>query len=182
MSRVTLLVLLLGGWAVAVAGCAKQEEPAPPPVATAPKPPPSSTEEVWTAEQIAFLKEKFGDLEHSPSGLYYKVLQPGEGEAKPARANKCTVNYRGTFLDGRVFDETRKGNPFQFRVGVRNVIKGWDEAVGDMRKGEKRLIVVPYWLGYGVQGKIPYIMPRSTLVFEIELLNWETTTKVPSTQ
>ncbi len=180
MKRSTCLLVALAGLAAVQAGCTKREEP-PPPTATAPKPPPSSTEEVWTAEQIAFLTEKFGELQRSPTGLYHKILQPGTGDAKPARAIKCKVNNRGTFLDGRVFDETR-GTPFQFRVGVRNVIKGWDEAVADMHQGEKRLIVVPYWLGYGVQGKIPYIMPRTTLVFEIELLGWEATTAVPTTQ
>lgn len=179
-------LLLAGAVAiVAAAGCAKKAEPAEEPVSTAPapKPPPSSTEEVWTAEQIAFIKEKFGELTLLPSGLYYKVLRPGEGDAKPARANLCTVHYRGTFFDGRVFDESyRRGQPFKFRVGVRHVIKGWDEAVADMHKGEKRLIVVPYWLGYGTKGQIPIIMPRTPLVFEIELLDWESTTKVPSTQ
>ena len=91
------------------------------------------------------------------------------------------MHYRGTFLDDRVFDESyRRGQPFKFRVGVPGVIKGWNEAVADMCKGEKRLIVVPYWLGYGVQGRVPVIMPRTTLVFEIELLGWETTTKVPT--
>lgn len=164
------------------AGCARQEEAAPPPAAEN-RPPPASTEEVWTAEQLAFLHEKFGELEHTSSGLHYKILQPGTGEAKPSRANLCTVHYRGTFLDGRVFDESyRRQQPFKFRVGVRQVIKAWDEAVADMRKGEKRLIVAPYWLGYGAQGKIPVIMPRATLVFEIELLDWESTTKVPTTQ
>ena len=50
----------------------------------------------------------------------------------------------------------------------------------NLRPFEKRLVVVPYWLGYGVQGKIPYIMPRTTLVFEIELLDWADTAAVPS--
>ena len=165
-----------------VTGCSRHEEPAAEPTpAAAPRPPQASTDEVWTADQIVFLKEKFGELQQTPTGLYYKILRPGESEAKPARANLCTVHYRGTFLDDRVFDESyRRGQPFKFRVGVPGVIKGWNEAVADMHKGEKRLIVVPYWLGYGTQGRIPVIMPRTTLVFEIELLGWEITTKVPT--
>ncbi len=163
--------------------CAKKEEPAPPPAAAAPKPPPASNEEVWTGEQVAFIREKFGELQRTDSGLFYKILQPGQGAEKPPRAKLCTVNYRGTLLDGRLFDESaRHGGPFKFRVGLGRVIKGWDEAVADMRRGEKRLIVVPYWLGYGVKGQIPVIMPRATLVFEIELLDWETTTKVPGSE
>ena len=181
MRAATFPLLLLAG-ALLAGGCAKQSEPpAEPQPAAAPKPPPAATEEVWTADQIAFIREKFGELERTPTGMYFKILQPGEGEAKPARANLCTVHYRGSFFDGRVFDESyRRGRPFKFRVGVRQVIKGWDEAVAEMRKGEKRLIVVPYLLGYGAEGKIPVIMPRTPLVFEIELLDWETTTRVPT--
>ncbi len=181
MNRRMFALLGLGALAVValVGGCAKSEPPTTPaPAASAPKPPPSAIDEVWTSEQLVFLQEKFGALETTPSGLRFKILQPGAGEARPNRANLVSVHYRGTFLDGRVFDERLK-SPFQFRVGVGKVIKGWDEAVMAMQKGEKRLIVVPYWLGYGVAGKIPYIMPRATLVFEIELLDWESTAKIP---
>ena len=179
---IALLLGLPAALGVFGVGCSRREEPPPEPAAAAaPKTPRPSTEEVWTAEQLVFLKEKFGELQSTPSGLYYKILRPGEGDAKPSRANLCTVHYRGTFLDDRVFDESyKRGQPFKFRVGVPGVIQGWNEAVADMHKGEKRLVVVPYWLGYGVQGRIPVIMPRTTLVFEIELLGWETTTKVPT--
>lgn len=178
-----LLSLFCAGAAASVgilAGCAKSEAPpAPKPEVSAPKPPQASTEEIWTSEQLQFLQEKFGPMETLPSGLRYKILKPGAGEDRPNRANLASVYYRGTFLDGRTFDERLKGPPFQFRVGVGHVIKGWDESVIDMRKGEKRLVVVPYWLGYGVAGKIPYILPRATLLFEIELLDWQSTSKVP---
>jgi FKBP-type peptidyl-prolyl cis-trans isomerase len=179
----TLLPLLWLGAAVAAGvagGCAKSEPTTEPKAqVSAPKPPPAATDEVWTSEQLVFVQEKFGPMDTTPSGLRYKILQPGTGEARPSRANLTSVYYRGTFLDGRTFDERLKGAPFRFRVGVGHVIKGWDEAVIDMRKGEKRLVVVPYWLGYGVAGKIPYILPRATLVFEIELLDWESTSTVP---
>ncbi len=178
-TRITLLAAAV----FLLAACTRKEEPAPAAPAAAPKPPPASNEEVWTAEQIAFIREKFGELQPTNSGLYYKILQPGQGEEKPPRAKLCTVHYRGTFLDGRMFDESaRHGGPFKFRVGLGRVIKGWDESVADMRRGEKRLVVVPYWLGYGTKGQIPVIMPRATLVFEIELLEWENTTKVPGTE
>lgn len=183
--RFLLPVLGLGALGVAalIGGCAKSETP--PPAAQEvrpPKPPAAANDEVWTSEQLVYLQEKFGALETTDAGLRYKILQPGTGEAKPSRANLVSVFYRGTFLDGRLFDERMKGKPFQFRVGVGQVIKGWDQAVADMRKGEKRLVVVPYWLGYGAAGKIPYIMPRAVLVFEIELLDWESTAKVPGAQ
>lgn len=188
MKQVVLLGCGLGALLVLGAGCgAKTDSAAATPAAAetpaTAKPPPASTKEEWTGEQLAFIKEKFGELQSTPTGLLYRILQPGQGEERPPRGKLCTVHYRGTFLDGKVFDESyRRGEPFKFRVGVKQVIAGWDESVATMRKGEKRLIVVPYWLGYGAQGKIPYIMPRTTLVFEIELLDWAATSAVPSGQ
>ncbi len=177
-----LPVLAMAAGLLLGSGCTpKSEEPGregPAREAEAAKVPRPSKDHSWTGEEIVFLKEKFGELQHSASGLYFKVLQPGEGEEKPPRGKLCAVRYRGTFLNDKVFDERLK-SPFKFRVGIGQVIRGWDEAVADMRRGEKRLVVVPYWLGYGEQGKVPYIMPRTTLVFEIELEGWETTTGIP---
>jgi FKBP-type peptidyl-prolyl cis-trans isomerase len=163
-------------------GCAKSEPPPPPPPVEKRPPAPSLTEN-WTAEQIAFFDEKFGKLEVTPSGLRYKILQPGTGEATPSRANLVTVHYRGELQSGQVFDDSRKrGRPFPFRVGVGHVVKGWDEALLTMKKGEKRLVIVPFWLGYGVNGKVPIIPPRAPMVFEIELLDWESTVGIPKAQ
>lgn len=143
--------------------------------------PGASRQEVWTADQLTFLETKFGALQTLPSGLKFKVLQPGAG-TPPPRGKKVSVHYEGRFLSDQVFDSSRKrGKPLGFRVGTAEMIKGFDEAVGQMTKGEKRLIVVPYWLGYGAtyHGPIP---PLSVLVFEIELLDWVDTVGIPSSQ
>jgi peptidylprolyl isomerase len=129
----------------------------------------------WSAAELASLKEKFGDLQETPSGLLYRILTAGDGVTKPAKGQRVTAHYTGTFPDGREFDSSvRRGQPFQFIAGIKQVIPAWDEAILEMSKGEKRIIVVPHFLGYGERGAGGVIPPRATLVFEMELLGMET--------
>ena len=84
------------------------------------------------------------------------------------------ANYAGRLLDGTQFDSSyARGVPFSFQVGTGNVIKGWDEAFLSMKKGEKRTLIIPYWLGYGDQGAGNLIPLGSTLLFEVELLSFK---------
>ena len=106
----------------------------------------------------------------SMSGLKYVVLKEGEG-AKPRPGQTIETHYTGRFLDGRVFDSSvERGDPFSFRVGKGQVIKGWDEALGDMKVGEKRALIVPSKLGYGSRGAGGAIPPDTDLFFEVERL------------
>ncbi|MDQ5979052.1 MAG: hypothetical protein QG602_2026 [Verrucomicrobiota bacterium] len=115
------------------------------------------------------LREQFGTAHVNPSGLRYLVRQPGEGQP-PSLGARVVAHYDGFLLDGRKFDSSRdRGEPFAFRVGTGAVIKGWDEAFATMKKGEKRTLLIPWWLGYGEEGK-GMIPPRGTLRFEVELL------------
>jgi len=104
------------------------------------------------------------------SGLQYRVLQAGkEGARKPTWASTVQVRYRGSLIDGTVFDETTPSDsPAEFEAG--GVIKGWQEALTSMHEGDKWKTVIPSDLAYGCKGKGAKIKADQVLVFEIELL------------
>ncbi len=118
----------------------------------------------------AVMREQYGTTHLNPSGLRYLVRAPGEG-APPVRGALVVVHYDGFLLDGTKFDSSRdRGEPYKFRVGTDAVIKGWDEALLAMKKGEKCTLLIPHWLAYGEAGRGP-IPPKATLRFEVELLD-----------
>lgn len=121
-----------------------------------------------------FLEEnkKNPDVKVTPSGLQYKVITMGTGE-KPAATNTVTVKYKGTLLDGTVFDSTEKqgGEPIQFPLN--GVIPGWTEGVQLMPTGSKFIFYIPSDLAYGDRGAGPQIPGGATLIFEIELISFK---------
>lgn len=105
----------------------------------------------------------------TPSGLKYLDLVEGSGAA-PQSGQTVTVHYIGTLENGNKFDSSRdRGDPFQFKLGAGQVIKGWDEGIASMKVGGRRQLVIPPELGYGSRGIGP-IPPNSTLIFDVELL------------
>jgi FKBP-type peptidyl-prolyl cis-trans isomerase len=121
-------------------------------------------------EDIAIIKQKYADATVTPSGLRYVVRREGTG-SPPSFGAEVTAHYRGTLITGMKFDSSYdRGEPFTFRVGTGAVIKGWDEAFAQMKKGEQRTLIIPWWLGYGVEGKGP-IPARATLVFDVEVVD-----------
>ncbi len=104
------------------------------------------------------------------SGLQYEVIVAGDG-AQPQPGNRVFVHYVGTLEDGTKFDSSRdRGKPFDFTIGQGQVIKGWDEGVGDMKVGDRRKLIIPPELGYGARGAGGVIPPNATLIFDVELL------------
>jgi FKBP-type peptidyl-prolyl cis-trans isomerase FklB len=125
------------------------------------------------AEGEAFLAEnatKEGVVV-TESGLQYKILEPGEGDA-PEATDVVTVHYRGTLIDGTQFDSSYdRGQPATFPVG--GVIAGWTEALQLMKPGAKWQLVIPAELAYGERGAGQVIGPNATLLFDVELISVE---------
>ncbi|AGF78634.1 FKBP-type peptidyl-prolyl cis-trans isomerase [Desulfocapsa sulfexigens DSM 10523] len=105
------------------------------------------------------------------SGLQYEVLKEGSG-AVPTAEDTVTVHYKGTMIDGKVFDDSNaRGEAATF--GVTQVIPGWSEVLQLMKEGASYRVVIPPSLAYGEQGVPPMIEPNSVLVFEVDLISVE---------
>ncbi|MGK7943872.1 MAG: FKBP-type peptidyl-prolyl cis-trans isomerase [Microcystaceae cyanobacterium] len=111
----------------------------------------------------------------TPSGLEYIDKEQGEENApSPSQGKTVVVHYTGKLDDenGKKFDSSRDRNqPFSFKIGVGQVIKGWDEGVMSMKVGDRRYLYIPPELGYGARGAGGVIPPNATLFFDVELLD-----------
>lgn len=126
---------------------------------------------VMSDEQM--IKEMWPNAVKTASGLMYVVTKEGQGN-KPVKGNLVKAHYNGTLINGKKFDSSiDRGQPFEFRVGMHKVIPGWDEGFLDMKKGEKRTLIIPSNLGYGDAGAPPVIPPKATLIFEVELIDFK---------
>ncbi len=109
------------------------------------------------------------------SGLQIIDDTVGTG-ASPKTGQRCVMHYTGWLYEegakGKKFDSSLdRGQPFQFTIGVGQVIGGWDEGVATMQVGGKRTLIIPPKLGYGARGAGGAIPPNATLLFEVELLD-----------
>ncbi|KAA8517370.1 hypothetical protein F0562_017663 [Nyssa sinensis] len=108
-------------------------------------------------------------------GLRKRILQKGVSWQTPFRGDEVEVHYCVRVKDGLYFDSSRdKGTPFRFKLGQCEVIKGWDEGIATMKKGERAIFTVPPDLAYGDGGSPPLIPPNSTLIFDVEMISWNT--------
>lgn len=123
------------------------------------------------SDRTKYLTENYPDAKPTESGLYFIRTKKGKGK-KPEEGQTVKVHYTGTLLDGTKFDSSvDSGKPLEFPIGKGRVIKGWDEGIAMMKKGEKGLLIIPSELAYGPRGSGPVIGPYSTLVFEVELID-----------
>ncbi len=173
--RFGLIVVLLALAALLIVGCKNKESstdasstttsPGQSEVAAAPDVASNTSEATTSTKTIDEKGYKMGE-----KGLKYKDIKVGNG-AEAVNGAMVSVLYTGKFEDGKVFDSTSKrGNePFEFKLGARQVIEGWDLGVAGMKEGGVRELIIPYELGYGADGYGP-IPPKATLIFEVELL------------
>ena len=111
----------------------------------------------------------------TPSGLRITDSKIGTG-ATPRAGQICVMHYTGWLYQngkkGEKFDSSLdRGKPFEFMIGRRQVIAGWDEGVATMKVGGKRTLIIPPELGYGARGAGNVIPPNATLIFDVELLD-----------
>ncbi|MCR5761090.1 MAG: peptidylprolyl isomerase [Sphaerochaetaceae bacterium] len=135
----------------------------------------AAMEELKKAQEMAKIdeeiKNRFPEAKKTASGLRYVVVQEGDNKNHPKMGQSVTVHYTGSLLDGRVFDSSvNRGVPAKFKIG--EVIEGWNEALQTMSKGEKRTLIIPPELGYGVHGYPGIIPPNSFLIFDVELISF----------
>ncbi len=118
-----------------------------------------------------FVKDSNLKVTVTASGLNYVILRPGTGDqAKPG--DEVVVHYAGRLFNGKQFDASySRGEPFTFKLGAGQVIKGWDEGVALLKVGEKIKLIIPSGMAYGAQGAGADIPPNSPLVFDVELIS-----------
>jgi FKBP-type peptidyl-prolyl cis-trans isomerase len=110
------------------------------------------------------------DTLKTASGLKYILVKANSKGNLPVNGKEVVVHYTGFFTNGRVFDSSvQRGAALPFTIGVGRVIKGWDEGIALLHEGEKARLIVPYDLGYGIDGS-GSIPPMSTLIFDVELI------------
>ncbi len=127
----------------------------------------------WKKENEEFLTKtaENKNIKSTGSGLLYEVIKEGKG-AKPLVTDMIKVHYKGSLIDGTVFDSSiERGEPVTFNLG--QVIQGWKEGLQLMPVGAKYRFYIPQQLGYGNQQAGEAIKPFSTLIFEVELINIE---------
>ena len=116
------------------------------------------------------IKQRFPNAVKTENGIFYTITKEGKG-VKAQTGKTLTMKYKGSLLDGTVFDDSDMHEPLKFVAGAGQLIVGFDQQALQMATGEKRTIVIPPELGYGSRGAGGIIPPDSYLVFELELLS-----------
>ncbi|MEO6132554.1 MAG: FKBP-type peptidyl-prolyl cis-trans isomerase, partial [Saprospiraceae bacterium] len=128
----------------------------------------AKTKATYDAFKKGELKDQF---KTTSSGLRYIIHEPGDEGTQPKKGEQVSVHYYGMLdSNGTMFDSSFKGGqPYQFPVGVGQVIPGWDEGIMLLNKGGKATLFIPASLGYGAAGSPPVIPANADLIFYVEL-------------
>ena len=110
--------------------------------------------------------------------MFREVYVPDSGSAATS-GQAVSVHYTGRLEDGTIFDSSFERNPIRFKLGQREVIRGWDQGVEGMVVGGRRQLVIPPHLGYGPKGAPPAIPPNALLHFDVELVAADEATSSP---
>ena len=158
---------------LALAGCNQQQasnEPAKTAEPAAQATPAPQAADISPESNQKFLADnaKKAGVKVTADGLQYRVIKAGTGKTATAPTDNVTVTYKGSLIDGKVFDQTQDGMPATFPAG--QLIPGWVEALQMMKEGDEWEIVIPSNLGYGEAGAGGVIPPNQTLVFQMALL------------
>jgi FKBP-type peptidyl-prolyl cis-trans isomerase len=143
----------------------------------------AAAKQVGIDEQLIqdYLAKNNIKAERTPSGLYYKIDNPGTGP-KIAAGDSVSMNYTGKTLSGEKFDSNvdpafNHVQPFWFNLGAGQVIRGWDEGIGLFSKGGKGTLYIPSTMAYGPQSPSQAIAPNSVLIFDVEVVDAQKTGK-----
>ncbi|KAK4472844.1 hypothetical protein MN116_004058 [Schistosoma mekongi] len=105
-------------------------------------------------------------------GVEVVSYKQGDGKRFPKKGQKVVVHYTGTLTDGKKFDSSRdRSKPFDFVIGMKKVIKGWDEGIAQMSVGERAYLTCTHDYAYGAKGIAGIIPPYATLKFDVELID-----------
>jgi peptidylprolyl isomerase len=129
----------------------------------------------FTASGTSTAIAQTGKTMTTPTGLQITDTKVGTG-VTPKTGQTCVMHYTGWLYEngakGKKFDSSvDRGEPFEFPIGQKRVIAGWDEGVASMKVGGKRTLIIPPALGYGARGAGGVIPPNATLMFDVELLD-----------
>lgn len=170
-SYYTILIISLAFWMTSCGDEKQEESTAGDSSAQVQNAPGKSQAEIDDEKIQAFLKANNIDAESHESGLYYVITDPGQGD-HPAISSTVIMHYRGSKLDGSVFESSyESGNPLNYPLG--RLIRGWQIGVPLIGKGGKATLFIPSGLAYGPQSPGPGIEANEVLIFDVELLDFQ---------